>query len=515
MSERPNILVLMSDEQRWDSLGCNGNRAVPTPTIDALAERGSSLQHPYATYPLCCPSRMSIWTGLMPHDHHGLGNWRHLRPDLQDRGLIHAFAGAGYQTIYNGKWHVPGLTPVRFGFADVEATPAVLNGLDRGRYIEPYRDYVTALGYDLIPGNIENLTPRDVATLERPNRAPCGTAEIAIDHWLEPWQTRLFREQLCRRPAGSPFFAVCSWNAPHFPMMVPEPYDRIVDPDFLDLPPNFRTGLDGKPAEVRDSPYCEPDWPESEWRRLTAHYLGFCALLDDQVAAILRHLEAAGDLANTIVVYTSDHGDMMGSHGLNRKGFPLLYEEALRVPLVIAGPGIQPGARPEALVSLLDLVPTLADLAGVSLTEVHAGHSFAPALRGDTEWRPRGHVIAESFKVDGTESGSGTHIDPASLNLERDGVNLSIRTPTHRYIWRLHDHDELYDLRIDPGENHNIASDPAVEHLRQEFRRVLAGSLAGTIPHLDRRILEGPGQAFDLSAAIATTSKPQESHAHD
>ena len=488
MPNQPNILILMSDEQRWDALGCNGNRAVPTPAIDGLARRGTSFEHAYATYPLCCPSRMSIWTGLMPHDHHGMGNWRGLRPDLADRGLIHPFAAAGYHTIYNGKWHGPGSTPGRFGFADVEATPAVLNGLDRGRYIDAYRAYATLQGYNLVPGNIENLTRADLALLETPGRAPCGTASISAEHWLEPWQTRMFLDQLDRRPADQPFFGVCSWNAPHFQMVVPAPYDRVVDPESIELPENFLASLDGTPDEVRDSAYREPLWGEAEWRRLMAHYLGFCALIDDQVARILEHLSTRGALDNTIVVFVSDHGDMMGCHGLNKKGYPLHYEEALQVPLVMAGPGIESGRKVDGLVSLVNLMPTLAELSGVPLPEPGAGQSCAGALRGDGAWSGRSHVIAESFKIDGTESGSGMHVDPSTLDPAQDGCNLSVRTERYRYIWRMHDWEELYDHHADPGEMTNLA--PLEPDLCGEFRAVLANRIGRSVPAVRDRLLK-------------------------
>jgi arylsulfatase A-like enzyme len=485
------MVIIMSDEQRWDSLGCNGNRAARTPHIDALAARGATLDHAYATYPLCCPSRMSVWTGLMPHDHRGWGNWRWLREDLRDKGLVWPFARDGYHTIYNGKWHVPGTTPARMGFTDVEAVPAVLDGHDRGRYIEPYRDYATALGYEPVPGNIENLTPHDVEQLHRPGHAPYGTAEIPLEHFLETWQTTRFLEQLDRRPDDQPFLAVCSFNAPHFPMIVPEPYDRLIDPDDIELPPNFCAGLAGKPAEVTESGYHEGEWSEREWRRLIAHYLGLCALIDAQVGRVVEALETSSLRDDTIVAFASDHGDMIGSHALNKKGYPLHYEEALRVPLVVAGPGVTARQRPGQLVSLMDLVPTVAAMCGVEIDATHDGVSFSPALAGDSTASGRDHVIAESFQIGGSESGHGEPVDPADFDLDRDGVNLSVRTDTWRYIYRLHDHDELYDLARDPWECTNVAGQAAYRDQVDTFREMLAAHIAGTLPAVAQRIRAG------------------------
>src|SRR5690606_25869857 len=110
-------------------------------------------------------------------------------------------------------------------------------------------------GYALHPAHIENLTAADIAQLNRPGKAPCGTSEIRLEHYLETWQTGQFLEALERRPSGEPFFAVVSYNAPHFPMIVPAPYDRLIDPDSIELPPNFNNGLEGKPEELRGLRY--------------------------------------------------------------------------------------------------------------------------------------------------------------------------------------------------------------------------------------------------------------------
>lgn len=485
----PNVLLILSDEQRWDTLGATGNAAARTPNLDALAARGTVMDQCHAAYPLCCPSRMSLWTGLMAHDHHGFGNWRALRPDLRDGDLVQPFVAAGYHTVYTGKWHVPGTTPERFGFADTSAIPAVIAGQDRGRYIEDYRAYATAQGYDLVPGQIENLTPADVATLHQPGKAPCGRSAIPLEHYLETWQTGEFLATLDRRPLDQPFFAVCSYNAPHFPMIVPAPFDELIDPDGDILPANFATRCTGKPDEVAHSSFARGDLPETEWRRLIAHYLGFCALIDAQVGRIVDHLAARGVLDQTIIVFASDHGDMMGSHGLIKKGFPLLYDETLHVPLILAGPGVPAGRRADGLVSLIDLLPTLADLTGVTGLPPNCGESFAPSLRSPARRRGRPWVIAESYRTGSEESGKGgEHLTPAGFDLARDSVNLSIRTHEYRYTFRWADRDELYDLTRDPGECVNLAGRPELDGVSRLLRAELARSIERAFPEVAHRL---------------------------
>ena len=477
--ERLNVLVLMSDEQRWDTLGCNDNPAARTPHLDRLAERSTVFDGCYTPFPLCCPSRTSMWTGLMPRQHHVLGNWRAVRPDLREGGLGRAFREAGYHTIYNGKWHVPGSTPQRMGFAECSAIPAVLHGQDRGRYIQPYRDHVAGRGYQLVDGNIENLTPADVASLHDPGTPHRATAEIRLQDFLEIWQTERFLRSYDSRPADTPWFAVCSYNAPHFPMVVPRPYDRLIDRERVRLPVSFSTGPETKPREVAESMYATKyaDLDESGWVELVAHYLGLCALVDTQVGRILDHLRKNGDLERTIVVFTSDHGDMMGAHRLMEKGHLLHYEEALRIPLLISHPHVRDATRNENLVSVVDFAPSLAELAGVPWRTETVGMSFAGMVGRSSASPTRDHVTAETVLYQMRSEAHGEYVDPSTWNAERDAINLSVRTGRYRYIYRSRDIDELYDHTVDPAEQRNRAAEPLLAGVRTELRSLLADEI--------------------------------------
>ncbi|HVV98983.1 MAG TPA: sulfatase-like hydrolase/transferase, partial [Planctomycetaceae bacterium] len=215
MSRRPNVLIVMSDEQSWDTMGCTGNPAARTPNLDALCAESTSFDHAYTPFPLCCPSRTSLWTSRMPRHHGVLGNWRPIVPQLRSAGVAQAFRQAGYHTIYTGKWHVPGTTPAQMGWADASAIPAVLKGRDRGRYIPDYREYAASRGYQLDEKHIENLTAADIAATRD---QPYATASVRLEDFLETWQTGEFLQALDRRPGDSPWLATCSYNAPHFPM---------------------------------------------------------------------------------------------------------------------------------------------------------------------------------------------------------------------------------------------------------------------------------------------------------
>ena len=451
--ERPNVLVVMSDEQRWDSFGHAGNPAAHTPHLDALAEQSTVFDGCYTPFPLCCPSRASLWTGRMPRHHHVLGQLAGHQPRpargragarLPGRRLPHDVLRQVART---------GDDAGADELTEQVAIPAVLDGRDRGRYIEPYREYATAQGYELVEGNIENLTPADVRTLRTaPHR---GTAQIHQEHFLETWQTGKFLGTLEDVPEDRPWFAVCAFNAPHFPMIVPAPYDMIIDRGRIELPASFATGPDTRPREVpRKSGFAGKyaDLDEPGWVEVVAHYLGLCALVDTQVGAMVEHLRRTGQLERTIVVYTSDHGDLLGAHRLMEKGHLLHYEEALRIPLIVRHPdvGAATATWPGNLVSVVDLAATLTELAGVPWAEDDDGISFAGMVGQRAAAPTRAYVTAERMLHGMNADARGEYTDPADWNATTDALNVSVRTGSagagsFRYIHRSHDVDELYD----------------------------------------------------------------------
>lgn len=483
-SKRKNVLIIMSDEQRVDTLGCYGNKHARTPNIDKLAEEGIRFDSCWTPYPLCCPARASLWTGMMPHNHHVLANWFHIRPELQDGGFIQSFTDQGYHTTYTGKWHVPGTTPKRLGYCSWAAIPDVLEGRDRGRYISEYRQYAVAHGYELVEKNIENLTIHDLNKKTKNGHVDCGTSHIKLEHYLETWQTQKFLEQLDNCPEDKPFFAVCSYNAPHFPMIVPDPYDRLIKPEEVELPKNFCTGLEGKPKEVISSKYYQhtKDLDVQEWRELIAHYWGFCSLVDTQVGEIIEWLKTHKKYEDTIIIYTSDHGDMIGSHELNLKGFELLYEETNRIPLIMVHPDIKGNSEKKMFVSLIDLMPTIADFCCINIEEEVDGKSFANAvIEGSSDYF-RDYIISESFEKD--QKGCKAYENPEEYTAETwRTMNISIRTEKDKYIFHGKDTDEYYDMTEDPYENWNLYPSNVHGDRVQMLRKLIVKELddSGTV----------------------------------
>lgn len=483
MIDRPNVLVVMSDEQSWNTMGCTGNPAARTPHLDELCGEATSFDRAYTPFPLCCPSRASLWTGRMPRHHGVLGNWRPIAPELAGQGLAQRFQASGYHTMYTGKWHVPGTTPERMGWVDTSAIPAVVGGRDRGRFIPDYRQYAAGRGYIFDQTHIENLTAGDIARIRRPGGKPYATADVALPDFLETWQTSTFLEALERRPRDRPWLAACSFNAPHFPMVVPEPYDRLIDRSAVQLPASWVSGPGEMPQEVRQSHYATDfrDLTESDWVEVTAHYLGLCALVDAQLGRIVSHLKATGQWDRTVVVFTSDHGDMMGAHRLMEKGHFLHYDEDLRVPLLVRHPD-GPGGRTDNLVSVCDVAPSIAELAGVEWELEGDGRSFADQVGTVGAQATRAYVTSESFLADGRPGGDGSPFRVEDWQFPRDSINASIRTPTLRYTYRSHDQDELFYLVDDPGEQRNLAAMATHHDDRTRLRHVLADELGDCFP---------------------------------
>lgn len=482
---RKNVLILMSDEQRVDTIGAYGNRVARTPHLDRLASEAARFNACYTPYSLCCPARASLWTGMMPHNHHVLANWLQVRPDLKDGGMVQAFADAGYHTAYTGKWHVPGTSPGRLGFAASVAIPDVIDGRDRGRHISEYRAYATGLGYQLDPADLENLTFAEQQMTLPNSDVLCGSSEIPVEHHLETWQTTQFLRQLADRPQDKPFFAVCSHNAPHFPMIVPEPYASLIHPDHVVLPPNFGAGLEGKPAEVRSSKHYQQTQglDERAWRSLIAHYWGFCSLIDAQVGRVVDWLQENGLYQDTIIVYLSDHGDMIGSHGLNLKGFEVQYEEANRVPLLISHPNFRHESQRNMFVSLVDLLPTLAEFCGVDIGMATDGVSFASAMTEAKTDHHRDYVITEAFHA--ATKARGEYEDPGEYTADTwRPMNICIRTALDKYVFHGKDTDEYYDLMADPHETMNRYPSQVSQERIGELRRLILGELSGSAPNL-------------------------------
>ena len=455
----------MVDQWRYDAAGHAGNGIVQTPHLDRLAAGGVRLTRAFTTVPLCTPARASLWTGLWP-THHGMlinSHWRTPGPAPANARLPDAtptlgtvLRAAGYATAYFGKWHVgPDADLDRCGFDHHPAPDAfrrrlAARGVRREVRQAIARDYIFK---DYLFAGITNLDGDDFYEI-----------------WLCSQASAWLRGHARSRGAGAggggqPFACVVSLPGPHPGYVVPERYAARYDPRAMPLWPNATDDLADKPAPqrlYRDTITSSGSLSDAEWRACIARYYAFCTLIDDQLGRLLGTLQALGVEQDTLVLFVTDHGDLIGAHRLWDKG-PFLYEEQIHVPCIARLPGVLPaGTRCDAFAGLHDLLPTLAAGLGQALPRPVDGRSLWGQLGGQPappDWP-----------------------DDAYVQYHGEGIGLyslrALRTDRHKYVYSPFDRDELYDLQADPWELTNLAAAPGSAAILADLRARLVRRMA-------------------------------------
>ncbi len=472
---RPNILFICTDQQRYDALGCYGNPHIRTPAIDGLAEEGVLFEGCYVQNTVCAPSRASLLTGRYPRAH---GLWANGVALPEDETLFtRALADDGYDCGLIGKLH--------------------LAACFRGR-TEPRRDdgfRVFEWAHDPTHGSPENAYHRwleehhpalyAAAMAHGPGRS--GHEAVGFDtlpteahysHWVGERAIDFLRRG---RDPDRPFFLMANFYDPHHPFVAPREYLDRYDPAALPRPLGGPEELADRPpvlAEASRKSYAGiargfAEYSPGGVQELIAAYYAMVTLIDDETRRILATLDELGLAENTLVVFTSDHGEMLGDHGLLLKG-PMMYEGAVRVPLILRWPGRLPaGARRTELVQWLDLCATVMEAAGAPPLPRDQGRSLLPLARGDAGAAGRGWALCEYRD-------SGHPYDPP--------VHITmVRRGRHKLI--VHHGDpatarsrtgELYDLAADPHESRNLWNEPAAAHVRVALQEFLLDALVAT-----------------------------------
>lgn len=364
---RPNVLLIVTDDQRPDTIHALGNDLIQTPCLDKLVRRGVSFTRAIAPDPLCVPSRAEIMTGCREFSN-GVSSLRGGRMNPRLTLWAQTMRDAGYLSWYVGKWMNDG-RPITRGYHETD-------GLFASGGMAYWRDMVDQHGRP-VTGYRGWIFQRDDGT-----RLP----ELGVG--LTPDISRHFADAAIRflqRTADRPFFLHVNFTAPHDPLLAPPGYEDMYDPAAIPLPPNFqpRHPFDHGNLQGRDELLLPFPRTEKDVREDLAVYYAVISHMDRQIGRILNALRATGRADNTIVLFTSDHGLAMGSHGL--RGKQNMYEHTVGVPLVIAGPGIPEGVRRDAQCYLRDLYPTVCELAGVEIPETVQGRSLAAVIDGRVE----------------------------------------------------------------------------------------------------------------------------------
>lgn len=454
---RPNLLFIMTDQQRYDTLAAHGNAGMRTPVLDGLARSGASLGRYYVNAPVCCPSRATLFTGRYPHSHGVRENYCVLEAGREFH-LFRVLKQEGYRIGYCGKNHlVDDAEKVNFDVFD-------------GR------------GSDAPAPEEKALLDAFWAWRRAPGGVPPGTSEIWRANYVHdapPEATRAWQtaqagvEFLEAQRGGAEPFALCvSFEDPHVPHLALRAYYEKYPLEGIDVPPfDGEAELAGKARRwaIKYGAFNAQAATDADKRRYIAVYRAMISWIDTQVGRLLAALEASGRREDTLVVFTSDHGDFNFQHGLAKKDL-VLAECLLHVPCLFAWPGrIAPRVvdGPGTLAEAVDVVPTILDLLGVEAPVGVQGESFAPLLRGERT-RHKDAVFAEvcppylfntyaDFEAFAAAHG-GRGRTP--FNVPGD-FTKAIREERWRYVWYGNGEEELYDLDDDPLERRNRAADPA------------------------------------------------------
>lgn len=485
---RPNILFITADQQRGDCYGFRG-RKVLTPHLDLLASEGTSLETVITPCVVCQPARASILTGLLPRTHGVHDNGIDLDPAVGEKGFAGSLSAAGYQTAKIGKAHFA----TYHTFEDTGTVESLSGSAKvppgwRGPYMGFDHAELLVVGHNWW---LPEKPPRGLAYEEWYYGDGRGDLKNRLlweshhDHKGAPqvWSSKLpvawhnstwiadRAIAYMQEDRDQPFCLWVSFPDPHHPFDAPEPWASLHRPEDVDLPEHRRRKLDGRPwwhraaleneipeehREIRESYSRMAEVSDDHLREITANTYGQIALIDHCVGRILTALEHQGLADNTYIVYTSDHGDWLGDHGLVLKG-PMPFEGLLNVGAIVKGPDVPSGVTSFEPLSTLDMGATFLDWAGAdSLMDIH-GRSMRDVV-----------------------SGSGTR-DAALSEWEllpgRVGVGLSLRTVRARSAKLTMELQsgagEMYDLEADPHELTNLFDDPAHRALRDELTALL------------------------------------------
>jgi arylsulfatase A-like enzyme len=416
-TRRPNVIWFMPDQWRGMALGCMGDPNVKTPHLDAMAREGLLIRNMLANTPVCCPARSILMTGQYCHRNGMTANDLRLREDHVS--LPKLLRGAGYRTGFIGKWHLdggqrmPGFVPPgprRQGFEWWAANECSHDHF----HAQYFRDEPSPIRMDRFEAE--------------------GWTDLALE-FLEG-----------QKKDERPFFLAVYPGPPHDPYGAPEEYTKQYDPAQLQLRANYRAG------------------ERVPGRKQIADYYAACTAVDAQLGRLLAALDRSGRAEDTVVMFFSDHGDMLGSHGMRLKRKP--QEESIRVPGIVRYPRyMQRGRVIEGMVSHVDLPATTLSLCGVQVPRNWQGENFAPVIRGQRDKTQE----STFFQIFGPFAGDGT---PEGWRGVRTDRYMYARFESKPWV--------LFDLVADPYEMNNLVADPAARKIVAQMEARLAASMRRT-----------------------------------
>lgn len=443
-----NTVVICSDEHHFNFLGYRGHKHVQTPNLDVLAAQGTGFTHCYCNSPVCTPSRMSFITGKYAHQ---IDNWFiHVPLDESEATWPSRLSGSEIESTMLGKMDFCG--------------PYQSGGFDRYKIIDrrsAFSPYPCAAPH---PSRLKDYTRADKlehiknAGIRRPlvtNGSDAYHDAIGFydhDRIITQWAKEYLRE---KQDAGEPWILYLGYVMPHWPFTCPEKYFNMYYPNNLEMPfdcvmpenPNLHPAI----REFQRS--CNfTGVTEDDIRRTIAAYCGMITCMDDMLGEVFATMKELGMYDDTTIIYTSDHGENCGEHGLFYK--QCAYDSSAAVPLIVKGPDIAAGHTVDTPVSLVDLYPTLLEMYGLDVEEDRPGKSWIPFLKGGNTYE-REYVFAEYH---------GNFFRDSWYMLVKDG---------YKYIYYVNGCPSLFDLHSDPRELCDLAKDPAYKERLEGFEKLL------------------------------------------
>jgi arylsulfatase A-like enzyme len=486
---RPNIILITTDQQRYDSIGINGSAFMDTPNLDRIGREGAVFRRAYCPNTVCTPSRISMMTGtfLSRHGAYNVGTY----PPGYDHFLSTRLRESGYRTHHIGKahWHPWGIQSPETREVDEELTPfADLAGFDQAELIVGHGSWIKMGHYSawLRKQEGKELNEYAVRELFKPDANDTGDWELPLALHHGTWIVDRATAFLEGRPKDQPFFLNIGFPDPHHPHIVPYDYERRIRPEDVPAPVIDESREQGLTEHIRmfknstinksrfrgnfalagnTTPYPWQDYfadPERS-SQTRAYYYSMVQLVDDQMGQILGKLDELGLTDDTIVIFSSDHGEMLGDHSIGQKG-PLVYEGVSHIPLLIRYPqGFAP-CEVDECVSLVDLLPTVLEFAGI-----------------EDGYRRDGVSLKERLA-------SGTPMERSGVRIEYKEEADRIRfkawvTPDYKLaVYTGESFGELYDLKNDPQEFHNRFDDPEFQAIKAQLMAELLADMERTEP---------------------------------
>lgn len=463
---KPNILWICTDQQRYDTIRALGNPHINTPNIDQLVAEGVAFSHAFCQSPICTPSRASFLTGMYPSSVHGCMNgnerWSEAAP-LVTRLL----ADAGYDCGLAGKLHLAGAAdrieprPQDDGYRVFHWSH---DPRDRWPAGHAYKDWLRQHGYGLAE---LNQTPQKISP------------HLHQTSWCTDMAMAFMEEA-----RDQPWLMSVNMFDPHAPFDPPQDYLDRYDPDTLPAPLFRESDLESQ-AKLAGTDFQNTARRPETFRaqEVIAAYYAMIELIDHNVGRMLAGLARTGQQENTIIIFMSDHGEMLGDHGLLLKGCRF-YEGLVRVPLIVSWPGhFQTGVVSDALVELTDVAPTLLDIAGLSIPEHMQGRSLLPILTGEGDpHHHRDFIRCEYYRALNPDLPERTDFEGTYATM--------IRNQRYKLIvYHGHEVGELFDLQQDPGEFDNLWPNPDYAAVRFSLLKQSFDALAFAVDVGPRQIM--------------------------